>query len=327
MRADHSLKPSRSGAPEVPDFDDLPTIEGLKLHHAWGVFGPEDQIGTVNFLTAARAKGAATEIQIGAHFSLTVNLDAIDPPLYGREPMNHSIFKADRNSLDDRLDAFYLQSCSHWDGLRHVRAREHGFWGGITDSDLLQPRSGQLGIEHWVEHGMVGRGVLLDVDGWLRLTNPEYDPFTKFSITASDLEATATHQGTNLQPGDVLCVRLGWIGRYLGLDASGRLASSQSMEFAGLAADEEMSRWLWNHRVAAIACDNPAVEVSPGDPTIGSLHRRLLPLLGMALGELFDFDALADASAADGRYSFFFVSVPLRLAGGVGSPANALAIR
>jgi hypothetical protein len=60
---------------------------------------------------------------------------------------------------------------------------------------------------------------------------------------------------------------------------------------------------------------------------VGSLHRRVLPLLGMVLGELFDFERLGEVCAADGRYDFQLVSAPLHLLGGVGSPANAVAIR
>ena len=72
---------------------------------------------------------------------------------------------------------------------------------------------------------------------------------------------------------------------------------------------------------------NPGLEVSPGDRAVGSLHRRLIPLLGMALGEFFDLDNLAAACASDSRWDFLIVSAPLHLIGGVGSPANAVVIR
>jgi hypothetical protein len=68
------------------------------------------------------------------------------------------------------------------------------------------------------------------------------------------------------------------------------------------------------------------VEVAPGDPAIGSLHRRLIPCLGFALGELFDFTALGSGCQQAGRYEFLFASVPLNITGGVGSPASAVAI-
>jgi hypothetical protein len=95
---------------------------------------------------------------------------------------------------------------------------------------------------------------------------------------------------------------------------------------AGLAGSEEMSRFLWDSGVAALPCDNPSVEVVPADPAVGSLHRRLIPHLGFAIGELFDFGPLARACRREGRYEFLFTSVPLNVAGAVGSPANAVAI-
>jgi len=67
--------------------------------------------------------------------------------------------------------------------------------------------------------------------------------------------------------------------------------------------------------------------VVPGDASVGSLHRRLLPTLGLALGEMFAFGRLAEACRADGRFTFFFVATPLHLEGGIGSPGNAVAIR
>lgn len=75
-----------------------------------------------------------------------------------------------------------------------------------------------------------------------------------------------------------------------------------------------------------MACDNPAVEVVPGDRAAGFLHGRLIPHLGFAIGELFDFGPLAEACARERRYEFLFVSVPLKVTGAVSSPANAVAI-
>jgi kynurenine formamidase len=57
------------------------------------------------------------------------------------------------------------------------------------------------------------------------------------------------------------------------------------------------------------------------------LHFRLIGLLGIAIGELFDLDALADNCARDGVYEGLFTAAPLNKVGGSGSPANALAIK
>jgi hypothetical protein len=53
----------------------------------------------------------------------------------------------------------------------------------------------------------------------------------------------------------------------------------------------------------------------------------MIAMLGLALGELWNLEDLAADSAATGNYYAFITVKPLNLVGGVGSPANALAIR
>jgi kynurenine formamidase len=226
--------------------------------------------------------------------------------------------------MDDRLDDFHLQGSTQWDALGHVRCREHGFWGGRTTNPTSD--ANDLGIEQWAEHGIVGRGVLVDVAGWAVASGRPLDALTGTEITASDLQAVLDHQRTELAPGDVMCLRTGWVGAYRALATEARVAYAEEPNFAGLRADDETARFLWNAHVSAVVCDNPAVEVVPGDPAVGSLHRRLIPLLGLALGEMFDLEALARRCRETARWTFMFVAVPLKVPGGIGSPGNAVAI-
>ena len=50
-------------------------------------------------------------------------------------------------------------------------------------------------------------------------------------------------------------------------------------------------------------------------------------MLGLPLGEQFILDPLAADCAADQRYEFMMVSVPMNLEGGIASPPNAVAIK
>ena len=49
--------------------------------------------------------------------------------------------------------------------------------------------------------------------------------------------------------------------------------------------------------------------------------------LGLVLGEFFDLKALAEDSAARGRYTGFIAAALLHLRGGIGNPGNTLAFR
>ena len=93
-----------------------------------------------------------------------------------------------------------------------------------------------------------------------------------------------------------------------------------------------MARYLWDAHVSAVVSDNPSVEVWPADAgeaafPFGYLHRILIGQLGMALGELWWLEDLALSCRDDGRYEMFLTAAPMNVRGGIGSPANALAIK
>ena len=56
------------------------------------------------------------------------------------------------------------------------------------------------------------------------------------------------------------------------------------------------------------------------------LHYIVLPLFGMPWGEFWRLDRLAEHCGHTGEYDFLFVSAPLNVPGGVGSPPQAIAI-
>lgn len=57
----------------IPDFDNLPPVEGMPKGCAWGVFdkdGVKDTLGTLNLLTPAVVAAAAAEVEEGVSISL-----------------------------------------------------------------------------------------------------------------------------------------------------------------------------------------------------------------------------------------------------------------
>lgn len=311
-------------AGDVPAYDDLPRIERLGLPHAWDFFGPGDQFGTLNYLTPDIVAGGLAAARAGEVVNLNLPIDRPDPPLFGREPTRHTFFTHDRNTWDDRIDAYFPQGSSQWDGFRHVRAREFGFFGGV-EGDPSQDKT-WLGIDAWARRGIVGRGVLLDIGEHLRRAGDELRCDAERAITPDLLREAADAQGTEIRHGDVLAIRTGWPGMYAALSERRRHELLEKPAFPGLHAGEPTARLLWDWHISALVTDVPAVEPVPGDPAAGSLHRRLLPLLGLPLGELFDLDELAIRCRALDRFAFLFTAAPINLPGGCGSPANALAI-
>lgn len=311
---------------------------------SWGLWGEDDDIGTINLLTPERVRRASRLVKRGAVFNLDIALTAFDSALAPhRGVLEHVIFQTNENHRDDRLNNFYLQGTTQLDGLRHFRHPRHGFYNGARDEEIA-PNAPRLGVQRWAEHGIVGRGILLDVDRYFRAHGRVLDHMSPEPITVADLENTAAAQGVVFETGDILFFRTGWLKAVLAQDAGERRRLSESLVNPGLEQSEAMLAWLWDRQFALVAADNVAVEVYPvagsspflteaeaaGEGRIahsGMLHRQLIPLIGLALGELWSFDELAEDCAVDNVWEFMVVSKPLMLVGGVGSPANAVAIK
>ena len=299
----------------VLSVSQLPAYEELPDGCSWAVWPGQEVFGTLNLLTPERAASAARLVQTGETYALNWNMELPGPPLFGRESFRHEV-TVGTSHRDDVLHNWNTQSSSQWDGLRHIFHPTRGDYGGVDD---------QHGIHHWARKGIVGRGVLADVAAWRASVGRPLDPAASDSISTEDLDATLAAQGVSLEIGDVLLVHTAWMSWYCGLDDAARAALSGDMATPGLMPGKAMAAWLWNNHVAAVAGDNPAIEVWPpgsatppdvaaaamGDPDQrGEVfgHFYFLPMLGIPLGEMFDLRGLATACAAKRRHTFLFTS-------------------
>ena len=305
------------------EFKDL----GRKLSN-WGRWGEDDRVGTLNHLTPERVKAAAGAIRSGEMVSLSLPLGASGPQMGmgGRINPVHTMSmtpadfagRADGMVFADDFIFMPLQAATQWDGLAHVGY--DGFMYNGVPAASVAPRAGSsdLSIEHIATYGIAGRGVLLDVARYLGMDRLE----AGHEITGDLLDATASHQGTSIRPGDIVLFRTGWMRCFT---VNGNAARYWNGE-PGLTL--ECTEWLHERDIAAIASDNWGIEVMPanvsGFATV--VHAVLIRDMGMTLGELFVLDALAQACEARCDWAFFFTAPALRVTGGVGSPVTPLAI-
>lgn len=315
---------------ELPTYRDLPIRKELPPQSAWGVFGDEDDVGTLNLLTPERVCHAATLISRGVVFPLNWRLDMPKPSIMGRKSLNRTqltTFEADVVGSDDFYDSFYPQASSQWDALKHVGNPTYGFYNGRKASEVLAPGSGVLGVQCLASRGIVGRFVLVDIARYFATHGKPLAQTEAIAIVATDLEAVLSQETTRLQMGDVLLLRFGWVQWYEQL-ADGdraRLATLAMFPSPGLDPGRETEEWLWDNHVAAVVTDNPMLEVMPAAED--QLHYRLIPMLGITVGEMFWLEELALDCDKTGIYEGMFCAAPLNSYGGSGSTANALAIK
>lgn len=327
----------------TPTYDDLRRRTDAPAGSSWGVFGEESDLGTIARLTPEVVVRAAQLVQHGRMLNLDHPLTEFEPyPASLRQSLRHEMFSNNPDHRDDRLDNLYLQGTSQIDGLRHIGHPEHGFYNG-TLGDEITAGTTRLGIAGWANHGIVARGVLLDVASYLDQAGRTLDLQRNSAISVDDLEATAEHFGVLFESGDALLIRTGWAPYYIGMDGAERDRLNSAIQCPGLEQSEAVLSWLWDHEFSLIAADNLAVEcfpplgTSPFNPPseetgrglshAGTMHRPLIALLGFALGELWALDELAADCHDDGVYEFMLVSSPLYLPAAAGTPANATAIK
>jgi kynurenine formamidase len=316
---------------ELPDYADLPPApDGGRS--AWGLFGPDDNLGLVNLMTPERIAAAARLVRKGQVFCLDLPLGSISPALaaFRGTPRHHLLHVPGTAGFDDVYDNFYPQAGSQWDSLAHVGYAPDQMYNGATEAEILA--GARNTIEHWARHGMAGRAVLLDVERALRDTGRAYNPGVNVEFGVEDLELARRQAGVEFAAGDVILLHTGFAAWYFEQPGQVRLRLHGNPAAPGVAHTEAICEYLWNTHAAAIASDTFAVEAFPADRSgeahpFGFLHNMLIGQLGLALGELWWLADLAADCAADDVYEMFLVSAPMNAPGGIGSPANAVAIK
>jgi kynurenine formamidase len=303
----------------------------------WGKWGPNDEIGTLNYTSAEDIIAATRLVKKGKVISLALNFDHTGPqgakskyPSMGRTNPIHTMLRTGTDAYSGVLDkrgiraaddmvTMPLQCGTQWDGLGHV-FYENSMWNGYDCREVTSAGAQKCGIEK-TKNKMVGRGVLLDVARFKGVESLD----DGYGITNDDLYGTAKKQSVALKRGDYVIVRTGMMERcqkagswdgYPGGDAPG--FSFETLDF------------VKDTQLAALASDTWGCEVRPNESEEGinqPWHWITIPIMGMTMGEIFQLKELADDCAADKVYEFMFVAPALPITGAVGSPVNPLAIK
>lgn len=299
---------------------------GEKLSN-WGRWGADDERGTTNLITPERIVEAAGLIREGKVFDLGIPFGP-DGPQSGAGGRINPILLVSETGQDQQQfpGAFHyaddyvfmpLQAASQWDAIAHVHYDGKLYNGFPADS--VSPHGARHCSIEKQGKGITGRGVLLDV---ARHRNVPWMQIGE-AIQPDELDRVAEAQGVEIRSGDILLIRTGWWKKFV--VERDRAAWMQGEPGIGIACCE----WLSKHEIAAVCCDNIAVEVLPGEVEgeVLPVHMVLLRDMGMTLGEILDFEALAEDCASDGVYEFFFCGPPIKFQRALGSPINPLAIK
>lgn len=301
----------------------------------WGKWGPDDEVGSLNYLTPEVILKAAGSIKQGKVFTLQVKManPEGDPVWPGRSGAvrttvideGHYIagkgvdFAGGAHYADDYMTCF-LQGSTQYDALGHVWY-DGQIWNGY-DAKTTIGGLAKASVLPIAEKGIVGRGILLDM---ARFRGKDVLDVAE-TFTHEDLMACAKAQGTEILPRDILVIRTGWIGKFYKVT---REEFYGNFVEPGLTHSDALVRWFHEMEIPNLVTDTIANEVTV-DPVSGvvlPLHNALMRNLGVTLTEICWLDDLAADCVADGQWTFLYVAAPLKVVGGTGAPVNPIAIK
>lgn len=188
------------------------------------------------------------------------------------------------------------------------------------DSETTKGGLDRSSVEPIAEHGVVGRGVLLDIARHRGVDLLKRDVFTPLE----KLQDCADEQGLEIQKGDVLIIRTGWLERFY----EGDREVFEELDEPRITYSTELADWFHKMEIPAFATDTLASEQSNCETGLWlPLHATFIRDQGILFTEIALLDELAADCAEDGKYDFLFVCSPLKIVGGTGSPVNPLAIK
>ncbi|MDR6987553.1 kynurenine formamidase [Paenarthrobacter nitroguajacolicus] len=318
-----------------PTFAELLRREGQLAGTSWGLF-PDETRGTPSFIGPGAVLEARDSIRGGTVFGLDYPADAFDPGMsLKRTAPRHTIYSSHPAHRDDYLDGYYLQGSTQIDGLRHRRADDVGFYNGTPDA-LVSEGTPELGIQGWAEEPIVGRGVLVDLDGYRSARKEPIDHAAGEPLPLDLIQSALLEQSVTLRTGDILMLHTGWCEWFLALSQHDKQEMRESRRATGIVQSREFVAWAWDNQLALVAADNfafeclPAVPDSPFKNTApndhGMMHQQLLAKLGMPLGELWKLGPLSRHMRSTGNWDAMVSIKPLNIVGATGSPANATAL-
>jgi kynurenine formamidase len=285
----------------------------------WGRWGPDDELGTLHFLTPGNLAAAASLVREGiaiscaADLNLTPRPDTLRPsfviPYWFDEPLHGSV--CELLTIEPHGAAV-----THLDALSHMNYRGRMY----NDRPALPYISEALRINSVMNcrDGIVSRGILIDL---ARARGKDWMEPMEIA-TRRDVEAALTEARIEPHSGDILVFRTGRFKREV---AMGIPDSSNGYRLAGLSI--ECASWFHELEIASMVSD---VAMDPQPSETGNVripwHVATLAMMGMMIVDNAHLETLAETCARLNRWEFQLVIAPLRVPTGNSSPVNPIAL-
>jgi kynurenine formamidase len=284
-------------------------------------FGPQDQIGNLNYVTPAKTLAATKLVTTGKAYRLGIetnkNTPAYPPRSFGITVVQPGqtggvTLGPSKTTYNDDIISGWVGIGSQIDGLGHIGV-DHVYYNCNKAADFAKVDGlTKLGIEN--VPAVATRAVLLDMTGYFN-SNPVKEG-TAFN--RAEIEGAMKRQGVaSIEKGDVVLFYTGW----------GKLIGKENKRYndgePGLGV--EGAKYLASLGVAMVGSDSWALEVIPFEKNAGvfEVHQILLALNGIHILENMNTEEMVK----DKAWESLFTLGPSRITGAVQAIVNPIAIK
>ena len=287
----------------------------------WQRWGPDDELGTMNYLTPSHADASTKLVKTGRQVSMCLKIRTRAAPDNDRPALHYMTQLAafQTGEPTSNLDFFgfdyHGKSITHIDALCHCVYRGK-LYNGYVNRDVVTAAGASRGSVMTLKNGITGRGVLLDIARQRRVDWLE--PSTAISV--DDLEQAERAEGVSVGEGDVLIVRTGSHRRR-------EVLGPWDVHQASAGLHPTCMPWIHERKVAVMCGDGEHdVRPDPMPEMTSPIHTIALVAMGLHLLDNLYLEDVSKACADEGRWSFLFTAAPLLMPGATGSPVNPIAV-
>lgn len=283
-------------------------------------FGPNDQIGNVNYITPEKTREASKLIKTGKAYRLGIETNK-DTPAFAPRTFELKVVQPgqengplgpSKTTYNDDIINGWVGIGSQLDGLGHIGINGV-YYNCNKAADFVRPDGlRKLGVENLP--AVATRAILLDMTAYFG-SNPVREG-TAFNREA--IEGAMKQQGIkSIEKGDVVLFYTGW-AKLIGVDNARYNAGEPGLGVEG-------AKYLASLGVAMVGSDSWAIEVIPFEPNAGTfeVHQILLAMNGIYILENMNTEEMVK----DKAWESFFTLGPSRITGAVQAIINPIAIR
>lgn len=279
-----------------------------------GRWGADDELGTLNYITAEKRVAAAGLVVTGEVVSagrdLSKQQSKVDP-----RPVQHMVmYNGNGPGISDYFTvAPHGMVTTHLDALCHFSVGDT-LYNNRKRSETVSANGATWASVLAVREGIFTRGVLLDVAAARDVPWYESDEY----VTVADFEAAEERQDLRVGSGDAIFVRTG-------MERMEQEKGAQDVyPRAGLHA--ECVEWMHEREVSVYGGDCIEKLPYPSERFPSAFHMIALVSMGLPILDWPALVELQETCERLKRWDFLLTTAPLRLPGGTSSPLNPLCL-